>query len=171
MPTLSPRAAAASSASTGPGIGGDLAGLPGRAMAIAFYCSIAATAACGIMFLGKGRGGYLFAALSSTSFIIAIAALVSFFSLYFYELPTHHCPFCILQSQYGYVGYLLYGCLLGGTVAGLGVGALMPLRSRGSMAAVIPPLQRRLTAAALVLYGIFSLVVSWRLLFSSFRLV
>jgi hypothetical protein len=154
-----------------PGIGGDLAGLPGRATAIAFYCSIGATAACGITFLGKGRAGYLFAALSSTSFIIAIAALVSFFSLYFYELPTHHCPFCILQSHYGFVGYLLYGCLLGGAVAGLGVSALMPLRSRGSMAAVIPPLQRRLTAAALVLYGIFSLVVTWHVLFCSFRII
>jgi hypothetical protein len=154
-----------------PGIGGDLAGLPGRAMAIVFYGIMATTAACGIIFLGKGHGAYLFAALCSASFIIAIATLVSFFSLYFYELPTHHCPFCILQSQYGYIGYLLYVCLLGSAVAGLGVGALMPLRSRGSMASVIPPLQRRLTATALVLYLIFTVVVSWRLLFSSFRLV
>jgi hypothetical protein len=154
-----------------PGMGGDLAGLPGRTMAIAFYCSMAATAACGVIFLSKMRGGYLFAVLSSMCFIIAIAALVSFFSLYFYELPTHHCPFCILQSQYAYVGYLLYGCLLGGGVAGAGVGALMPLRSRGSMATVIPPLQRRLTVAALVFHLIFTLVVSWRLLFSSLRLV
>ncbi len=154
-----------------PGIGGDLAGLPDRSMAIAFYCNMAATAACGIIFLVKKRGGYLFAALSSMGFISAIAALVSFFCLYFYELPTHHCPFCILQSQYGYVGYLLYGCLLGGGVAGLGVGALMPLRGRGSMAAVIPVLQRQLMAAALVLYLIFTLVVSWPVIFSSFKLL
>ena len=154
-----------------PGIGGDLAGLPGRAMATAFYCSMAATGACGIVFLRKGHGGYLFAALSSMGFVISLAALVSFFCLYFYELPTHHCPFCILQSQYGFVGYLLYVCLLGAGVAGLGVGALTALRSRGSMAAVIPPLQRRLTAAALALYGIFTLVVSWPVIFSSFRLV
>ena len=154
-----------------PGIAGDLAGLPGRAMSIVFYCSMAATAASGIVFLTRIRGGYLFAALCSMDFVIAIAALVSFFCLYFYELPTHHCPFCILQSQYGYVGYLLYGCLLGAGVAGLGVGALTAVRGRGSMAAVIPGLQRRLTAAALVLYLIFTLAVSWPVIFSSFRLI
>ena len=154
-----------------PGIGGDLAGLPGRPMAMAFYCCMAATIACGIIFIYNERWGYLFAALASLGFFISLAALVSFFCLYIYELPTHHCPFCVLQSQYGGVGYLLYGCLLGGGVAGLGVGALTALRSRGSMATVIPPLQRRLTAAALVLYLIFTLVVSWPVIFSSFRLV
>lgn len=153
-----------------PGIGGDLAGLPGRAMAIAFYCCMTAIAVCGWLFLGKGRGGYLFAALSIIGLILAIAALVSFFSLYFYELPTHHCPFCLLQREYGCVGYLLYGCLLGAGVAGLGMGALTALRNRGSMAAVIPQLQCRLTVAALVLYLIFTLTVSWPVIFSSFRL-
>ena len=154
-----------------PGMGGDLAGLPGRPMATAFYCCMAATVACGIIVIYKERWGYLFAVLNSMGFVLALASLVSFFCLYIYELPTHHCPFCILQSQYGYVGYLLYGCLLGAGVAGLGVGGLTALRGRGSMAAVIPPLQRRLAAAALVLYLIFTLAVSWPVLFSSFRLV
>jgi len=41
-------------------------------------------------------------------------AILSFISVYFYELPTHHCPFCILQKEYGYVGYPLYLTLFGG---------------------------------------------------------
>ncbi len=42
---------------------------------------------------------------------IAYYAIVYFFSTYVYELPTHKCPFCLLQSDYHYVGYLIFGSL------------------------------------------------------------
>jgi len=38
------------------------------------------------------------------------------------------------------------------------------------MARVVPALQRRLTAVTLVLYLLFTFVVSYRILFSPFRL-
>ena len=44
--------------------------------------------------------------------IIAYYAVVYFFGTYIYELPTHLCPFCMLQDHYYYVGYLLWGILL-----------------------------------------------------------
>jgi len=37
-------------------------------------------------------------------------------------LPTHHCPFCFLQKDYYYVGYLIYSVLFIGTFYGLIVG-------------------------------------------------
>ncbi|MEA1954027.1 MAG: hypothetical protein U9O24_06510 [Campylobacterota bacterium] len=43
---------------------------------------------------------------------IAYYAVVYFFGTYIYELPTHQCPFCMLQDHYYYVGYLLWGLLL-----------------------------------------------------------
>lgn len=50
-----------------------------------------------------------FALLSSVGFlIVSIVALILFFGTYIYELPTHHCPFCFLQKDYYYVGYLIY---------------------------------------------------------------
>ena len=153
-----------------PGLAGDLSGLPARPAAIAFYAGMAATFGSGLYFLARGRGGYLFSALSSLTFVIAVAALISFFCLYIYELPTHHCPFCIFQKDYGYIGYALYVTLLGGGVAGLGTGALMPFRTCGSMSRVIPQLQRRLAATAVVLYLAFTLMVTYRVIFSSFRL-
>ena len=153
-----------------PGLTGDLAGLPGRPMAVAFYAGMATSVGSGLYYYVKGRWGCLFSFVSSLTFGIAIVALISFFCLYFYELPTHHCPFCILQKEYGHVGYALYVTLLGGGLAGMGTGLLMPLRNRGSMARIIPPLQRRLTAVALVLYLAFTLIVSYRVLFSPFRL-
>ncbi len=151
------------------GIAGDLAALPAGPMEVAFFGGMAATMACGIRFHRTGRGGYLFSVASSVTFVVAVASMISFICLYIYELPTHHCPFCILQKEYGYVGYVLYIALFGGGVAGMGVGVLMPFRRRGSMARVIPSLQRRLTAVTLVLYLLFTLVVSYRILFSPLR--
>ncbi len=48
-------------------------------------------------------------AFSSVAFALsAIYAIVRFFSPYIYELPTHLCPFCMLQKEYFYVGYVIY---------------------------------------------------------------
>ncbi len=44
--------------------------------------------------------------------VIAYYAVVHFFGTYIYELPTHLCPFCMLQDHYFYVGYLLWGLLM-----------------------------------------------------------
>jgi hypothetical protein len=51
--------------------------------------------------------------LASLAFLpLALVALVAVFSPYVYELPHHRCPFCLLQLEYGGIGYLLYGLLL-----------------------------------------------------------
>jgi len=152
-------------------VSGGLAALPSGPMMLAFYVVIGATVLFGGHFYRKKQRGYLFATAGLVTFLIAAASLVSFICLYFYELPTHHCPFCLLQREYGHIGYVLYATLVGGGVAGLGVGVLMPFKKRKSMINVIPPLQQRLTAIVLICYTLFVLVVSYRIIFSSFRLV
>ena len=57
-------------------------------------------------------------------FIFAIISLIYFFSSYIYELPSHKCPFCILQSDYYYIGYLLYLLLFSGCFIGMTFGIL-----------------------------------------------
>jgi hypothetical protein len=151
-------------------IAADMAALPTRPMTLLFYATLGLTLVSGAYYYLKARGGYLFSVLASAFFCVAVASLISFICLYFYELPTHHCPFCILQREYGYVGYVLYAALLGGGIAGLGVGVLMPFRGRGSLARIIPSLQRRLTVATLALYVVFTSIVSWRILTSALRL-
>lgn len=153
-----------------PGLAGDLASLPSGPMKVAFFAGMAATAVSGLYFFLRARGGYIFSLLSFCTFLVAAASLISFICLYFYELPTHHCPFCILQREYGYVGYALYLTLLGGGVAGIGTGVLMPMRNYVSLARILPVLQRKLTATTLILYLIFTLLVSYRMIFSSFRI-
>ena len=67
---------------------------------------------------------YLFA-LSNIIFIMtALISLIAFFGTYIYELPTHHCPFCLLQQDYYYVGYLLYTFLFIGTFYGIRSGVM-----------------------------------------------
>jgi hypothetical protein len=148
----------------------EIANLPAFPTMAAFYSVTALTVVCGILFYRTGKAGLLFAGLSGTTYIVAIISVISFISLYFYELPTHHCPFCILQQEYGYVGYPLYILLLAGTVAGLGAGLITPFRKIPSLAATLPPLQRHLTLFSIASFILFTAIASWPIIFSSFRL-
>ncbi len=136
----------------------------------AFFASIAGVIATGIYAYLRGRGVYLFSAVSLAAFIISSAAVVLLISLYIYELPTHHCPFCILKREYHYIGYLLYATLLTGAVAGMGAGMLQPFRHIGSLAGVVPLLQRRLIAVTLVMYVLFAAVSVYKMVFTTFTL-
>lgn len=116
------------SAEKATGLGSEIASLPARPMIWVFYGSMALTLAGGLYFYLKGQGGYVYASLSLLMFVISLVSIVSFISLYIYELPTHHCPFCIIMEEYHYIGYLLYLLLFGAVVSGIGAGVLMPFR-------------------------------------------
>jgi hypothetical protein len=140
-------------------------------MMLAFFGIMSVTALVGAVFYFKGKGGGWFSLLSGLTFLVSAAALVSFICLYFYELPSHHCPFCILQKEYHYIGYALYATLLGGAISGLGVGVLMPFKAHPSLARVIPLIQRRLTLISLALFLLFTLIVLVRMFSTSFTLM
>lgn len=135
-----------------------------------FYLSLLATLASGGIYWFTGKLGRLFSLSAGTFFLVACASLISFISLYFYELPSHHCPFCLLQAEYGYVGYLLYAALLAGVVSGLGVGMLMPFRKVVSLAEILPVIQRRLALVCLVSYLLFAAISIWRMSVTDFNL-
>lgn len=151
-------------------LAGDIATLPPLLMEVIFYLGLAANVAAGFTFYRKNRGGYLFGALSAVHFVVSVTAVLSFISPYFYELPTHHCPFCILQREYGYIGYLLYGALFGSAVTGMGVGILMPFRNIDSLADTLPSFQKKLALASMILSLAFAALVTCRMLFTDFVL-
>jgi hypothetical protein len=66
--------------------------------------------------------------------LISIISLISFFGTYIYELPTHHCPFCFLQKEYYYVGYLIYSLLFIGTFYGFVASAIKTNKSYYTLA-------------------------------------
>ncbi len=147
-----------------------LIGLPRALSQTAFYVSTAVTISLGLVFYLKGKGGYFFSISALISFLISIVALISFISVYFYELPTHHCPFCILHPEYKYVGYLLYISLLAGAVSGLGVGAIMPFHNIKSLAEVLPRIQKRLALVSTLSFAAFMLISGYGIWFSHLSL-
>lgn len=149
------------------GLGSEIASLPARPMIWVFYSVMSGTLISGIVFYLKGWGGYLYAVLSLLMFIISLVSIVSFISLYIYELPTHHCPFCIIMEDYHYLGYLLYILLFGAVVSGIGVGALIPFRQVESLQAILGGFIRKLTLASVILYAAFTALVTYEIVFSS----
>ncbi len=148
-------------------IASDIAALPDLPMRMAFSAVILVTAALGWVFTARGRGGYAFACSSGILFLTGMASLLSFICPAVYELPTHHCPFCFLQREYGYIGYLFYAALFGGAVSGMGVGLLMPFRSLPSLAGILPSLQRRLAVLSLLSSAVLALLTGYVLLVSN----
>ncbi len=144
--------------------------LPVQTAMAGFYLAMGMTFFSGIFYLLRGKLGFLFSLAGGLFFLISCISFLSFISLYFYELPTHRCPFCVLQAEYGYVGYLLYASLLTGAVSGLGVGVLRPFAGIDSLAGSLPVLQKRLTLLCLVSYLLFAGLVIYRMVSTDFTL-
>lgn len=140
------------------GAGGTLASLPVVPMETAFALVLPLVVASGVRFAVTGKGGVLAAGLAVTAFAVAVASLISFIGPYVYELPTHRCPFCVLQREYGYIGYVYYFLLLGGAVCGMGVGVLQPFRAVSSLRESLPPLQKRLAWLMVAFFGMTGFV-------------
>jgi hypothetical protein len=155
--------------SRGSGVGSDLASLPPRVAAAGLAATAGGSVAAALAFRRWPAAGWALAALSAAALPASLAAVISWLSPYVYELPTHHCPFCLLQGEYLGVGYAIYGALLGGSLAGMGVGVLMPARRVPSLAAAVPRIQRRLAAAAAGLLGALLLLAAWIVLSSELR--
>jgi len=57
--------------------------------------------------------------LSGLFLYFSYYSILYFFGTYVYELPTHHCPFCMLQKDYYYVGYFIFIFLFLGSFFGM----------------------------------------------------
>ncbi|HSO08707.1 MAG TPA: hypothetical protein VLR45_01845 [Desulfoprunum sp.] len=145
----------------------DLISLPRLLSQTVFFASAPITMASGLYVYLRAKGAILFAVASMLHFLVSIVALISFISIYIYELPTHHCPFCILHREYGYVGYLMYGAMLVSAVFGMGTGVINPFRSIASLGVVIPPIQKRLALISIVATAGFLAIAGGAMVFSN----
>ena len=151
-------------------IASNIASLPSVPAKVLFYLSVILALRSGIHFLVTGGAAHVFSYFSTWLFVISFAAIISFISLYFYELPTHHCPFCLLQQEYNYIGYPLYLFLLCAGIAGAGVGVLDRFKGADSLRPVLPRLQKRLCLFSMIGYTIFTLIATYPMVFSGFIL-
>ncbi len=143
------------------GVAAEVSGIEPHNSMLGLYGSGILVIASGIWYGLKKRGGSVFAVFAAVAFVMALVAIVSFISLYVYEHPHHHCPFCILKSGHNYIGYLLYIPLFIGAALALGVGAIAPWRSVPSLSKVVELESGHLAWLATILFGLFYLIASW----------
>jgi len=151
----------------------EVTALEARPAMIVFYGTLAATMALSAWhWLGRGNvSGYLTGLASLAGFVAANSGILAFVSLYIYEHPHHHCPFCILKPEYDYQGYALYVPLFVGAAAGMSAGVLRLLSGRPSLAAVIDATSRPLAGVATVGFGLFLAVASFMIWHSNLILL
>jgi len=158
---------------SGSSLASEVASLPVLPMLVAFYIVTALFLATGVACLVNlsHRLRYLLAGLSLLILAVSLASIVSFLSLYVYELPTHHCPFDMLQGQYGFIGYPLYIFLFAAVLFGLLPGLSQPLRTRPSLTDLIADSEVKWLTAAVVSMVVFVCVASWKVIFGSLTMV
>jgi len=156
----------------GSGVSSELAGLPVVPTMVAFYtCAaayVAALAACLLRPAAVAR--MVTAALALAFLVVVLASMVSFLSLYIYELPTHHCPFDVLQLQYRAIGYPLYVSLFTAVVLGLLPAMALVFRGRPTFAAAAGRAERRWLRAGLAAMILFVGLASFPVVFGSFTM-
>jgi hypothetical protein len=104
-------------------------------------------------------------------FFASMVSIVSFISLYIYQLPTHHCPFDMLQNNYAFIGYPLYINLFSGTLFGLLPGLSQPLKNTATLRREIEENERKWLLLSLLAVVIFMVIVCWPILFGPFILL
>lgn len=155
---------------SGQGLGAGLAALPGRFLAPAFWGVTAAGAAAGLTVARTGRGSLALGLLGAAAVPVGLAGLVAYVSPYVYELPAHRCPFCLLQREYGFVGWPLYAALLGGALAAVGAAVVHLARGRPGLEHAAAGLRRRLALTAALLFAGLVALAAYEVLSSRLRL-
>ena len=101
--------------------------------------------------------------------IMAIIAVLSFVSIYIYELPTHHCPFDMVQQEYGFIGYPLYLSLFCGVFFGVLPGIFQPAKRIQNVVAPLDRIEKKWLLSSLGFTLFFILLVSWQVIFSNLK--
>jgi len=151
------------------GLGADAAALDPRTALTLLAASLGLTTALG--WLADRRPGFAigYGAASVAFFAVALAAVVSAVSIYIYENPHHHCPFCLLKREYNYIGFALYAPLFVGTACGLASGVLS-LRPPPSLQSQLVRLTRQLRRLSLGGFVVFGMLCVWTVAGSGLRL-
>lgn len=156
----------------GKGLASSLASLPILPNKIVFYSLLVILIMLGFAASKVPRRPftYLFSISSFLFLIVAVVSIITFISLYFYQLPTHHCPFCIIQAEYYYVGYPLYVTLFGGCFFGMMVGIIEPFKNKISLSVIIPLVQRKWAIRAVLCLTLFGVIATVPMVFLPFSL-
>jgi hypothetical protein len=154
---------------SGSSVASSLAGLPVKSTMLIFYsgCSLVFITSLLCLFWNKAFLRYLLSTLNAAFLFIALASVVSFISMYIYELPTHHCPFDIIQKEYGFIGYPLYVSLFSGIFFGLLPGIFHPVKRILTLQRTIHKFERSWIVFSMSFMVIFVLIATYRVVTSN----
>lgn len=107
------------------------------------------------------------AVMAPVVLVMGIVAIISFVSVAYYELPTHHCPFDLFQEGNHYVGYPLVVSLVVAAVTALLPGLMDRMRRQTSLRALIAEREMSWFAISMVAYGVFVVFAVWPLIFGN----
>ena len=157
----------------GSGVAGELAALKPVPMMWLFYGTVALFFGVAGLNLARRAPGlrYGMTAVSIVLLVVSLAAVVSFISLYVYQLPTHHCPFDLFQGGYSYVAYPLYGGLFTAVAFGLLPGIFQPLKTLPTLEGPVTAAEPRWITVALFSALLFVVVATWPIVFGEFSLM
>jgi len=143
------------------GVASEVSSLTPRQAIIAMYGSGLLLMLSGTWYLLRNKGGLLFSLFGLTAFITAIMSIISYISLYIYEHPHHHCPFCILKSGHDYAGYTIYIPLFLATSLALAAGTISYWKKIPSLNSSVAVYAPKLVYLALIFFNIFYILATW----------
>lgn len=157
----------------GESVASELAGMPVKQSMQLFFsiigCYLFILVACILSKTAILR--HLLFIASVLMFFVSIGAVISFISLYIYQMPSHHCPFDMLQANYNYIGYPLYAGLFFATLYGMLPGICQPLRKHASLRQEIDTAEKRWLWIAIAGMLVFLTISCGQMLFGSFKLL
>lgn len=143
------------------GVAAEVSSLSPRQAIIALYGTGLLLMLSGSWYLLRRQGGLVFSLAGIAAFIAALMAIISYISLYIYEHPHHHCPFCILKSGHDYAGYTLYIPLFLATSMALAAGSISLWGKIPSLNTSVETYTPRLVYTTLILFNIFYALATW----------
>ncbi|MCG7869387.1 MAG: hypothetical protein JAY74_23835 [Candidatus Thiodiazotropha taylori] len=143
------------------GVSAEVSGIAPANSILALAISGIVVIAAGVWVALRGQSGWLLSITGAAAFVIALVAIISSISLYIYEHPHHHCPFCILKQGHGYVGYFLYIPLFLATALSLGAGFVSPWRRITSLSQTVADVLPVISWLALFFFLQFYLTSAW----------
>ena len=110
---------------------------------------------------------FLYSLSALAGFVVALVSMVSLISVYIYEHPHHHCPFCMLKSGYHYIGYFLYIPLFLATATGGCAPAIKWCRTFSSLKSIAPQMAHKLIIFSCTMFFVFYVLAAAAILKSN----
>jgi hypothetical protein len=138
-----------------------LAALPPGVAAAVFFGALALAIGASAMVAVRAAGAWAAALAAVTgvaAFPAVVAGVVSFLAPAAYDDALHHCPFCILKSEYGHLGYAVYAPLFLAAAASVWLLCAALASPIAALRPVLPEARRRWAATAAIGYALVVVV-------------